>query len=65
MLLKKSCGKKGKDLESAGKVNEESNLLNQIIHRSSTPEVTFSGEKGSKCPAVLDREALALRAEHG
>ena len=52
-------------MKYAVKIHQESGLLTQIIYISSTPEITFFGEEGSKRPAALEGEALAPRAERG
>lgn len=64
-FVKRATERRGKDLKRAAKIHQESGLLTPIVYTSSTPEVTFCGEEGSRRPAALERAALALRAECG
>lgn len=62
-FVKRATERRGKDLKRAAKIHQESGLLTPIVFTSSTPEVTFSREEGSRRPAALERAALVPRAE--
>lgn len=64
-FVKRAVEIRGKDLKRAAKIHQESGLLTPVVYTSSTPEVTFSREEGSRCPAALERVALVPRAERG
>lgn len=64
-FVKRAVERRGKDLKRAAKIHQESGLLTPVVYTSSTPEVTFSREEGSRCPAALERVALVPRAERG